>query len=659
MQKKGQLYQYLLLLFILPLVLHCAVPQWKIYEKDGHVYGIIEGNWRGQWWDYYLRGLSYSQGQYWEEAISDFESAYKLRFKDQRRVRTHGLHILDEYFPHREKGIVYYKINRYQEAISELELSLEHFESAKAKYFLNLAREASLKQSGLDIHPPEIFVSSPKDIYTNQCEITLEGYVTDDQFAREIVINGENVSVELALPHLEFKKILALCKGKNEIILKAADLVGRHSEKAFEIVCDRDAPMIYIDEIEPLHEGHGYFIKGYVDDDIGVKLFTFNGQNVALEKGDRGLFSVEIIAYSREKVDFYIEDKLHNSTSGEIKLTHGAQCENKLAYLSRDLSQIIGQKRDAAAEDSIPPVITCKNLPKAMRVNWDELYIEGEVRDEEKVASLKINNSPLLTRASSRVFFNYHIRLNEGINKITISAMDNNGNMSKEQIEVYREIESIYKVGSRLSLALIPFKYIGQRDELKNLIYDQLIQVFIEQRRFQFVDREKISSLLSKMESEECSSMELGRLVSAEGVIVGSAYFYDDYLEVIARLIDTETSVVLDSEDVFGEVEHLSDVMLLLQGLALKFKQALPLTEGEVTAMANGDIQLDLTSGCGIKEHMKVIFYKVEKKGSMDSPIIIGEGRVTDVYDDCSQAKLTEQRDDMLSVDLKDRVITK
>ncbi|MGA1824983.1 MAG: hypothetical protein ACMUIP_10015, partial [bacterium] len=237
---------------------------------------------------------------------------------------------------------------------------------------------------------------------------------------------------------------------------------------------------------------------------------------------------------------------------------------------------------------------------------------------------------------------------------------DTNGNVSTEQIEVYREIKSIYKVGSRLSLALLPFKYSGHREELKNLIYDQLIQVFIQQKRFQFVDREKINSLLSRSENGEYSSMELGRLVSAEGVIVGSAYFYNDYLEVIARLIDTETSVVLDSEDVFGEVENLSDVMLLLNGLALKFKQALPLTEGVVTAMGgDGDIQLDLNANDGIKKHMKVIFYKLRKKGLMDIPVIIGEGRLKEVYEEFSTAISTEQTNDMLSIKPEDKIITK
>ena len=668
--RNGQIYRYIIYIFILSLLFHClycAIPKPNIHLKEDHVYGVIEGTWRGQWWDHYLRGLSYSKGNYADDAISDFKNALNRRFKDQRRVRTYGMHILNEYFPHRELGIVYYKTKQYEKAIYELKLSINQFESAKAKYFFNLATEEYLKETHLDIESPTISVNMPKNLYTNQSDIILEGYVIDDYYAKEIWINEELFPIDMVVPKIEFNKCVSLKEGKNFITIAAVDLVGHKTERVIEIVCDRKAPIIYLDKIE-LTESKvenskiikNYLIEGYLHDDTGIGQFQLNDHVVDMDEIVDGHFSVNISLYSYEKIDFYLEDNLKNITTGKIDMEEfcATSSMTQLAYAGKDLMQFVSNRREIE-QDIKPPVIKFKNLPKALRVNWDEVYIEGEIRDEGTVTLLKINDFPLITRSSPRVFFNYHVKLNEGINVITFYAKDDNENIITEKIEIYREIQSIYKIGSRLRLALMPFKYIGQRDELGGLIYDQLIQKVIQQERFQLVDRDKIDLLLDKQGDSEYSSLEFGRLLSAEGVIVGRAYFYDDYLEIIARLIDTETSIVLASCDVFGPIDNLSDVMLLSKGLALKFKQEIPLAEGIVTSIDETNIQLNLKKSCGIKKHMKIIFYRMEEKDLRQIPVLLGEGRVEDICDEYSNAIISNNKDNIINLMVDDRVITK
>jgi tetratricopeptide (TPR) repeat protein len=116
------------------------VDQGKVYTKDGQEYGVTSSQvWRGRWWNYYERGSSYAAGEFWFEAIADLQEAIKQRDQDQRRSRTYGLHFVD-YFPHREIGVVYYRLGRYADAIRELETSLQSAETAKAKFYLNKAR---------------------------------------------------------------------------------------------------------------------------------------------------------------------------------------------------------------------------------------------------------------------------------------------------------------------------------------------------------------------------------------------------------------------------------------------------------------------------------------------------------------------------------------
>ncbi|MDX1779665.1 MAG: hypothetical protein R3339_12355, partial [Thermodesulfobacteriota bacterium] len=84
--------------------------------KDGKRYGTTGGLFKSEWDDYYLRGLSYGEGEYWEDAAKDFAVAIQKREYDQRRARTYGMHFID-YFPNREMGIAYYNMKRYSDAI--------------------------------------------------------------------------------------------------------------------------------------------------------------------------------------------------------------------------------------------------------------------------------------------------------------------------------------------------------------------------------------------------------------------------------------------------------------------------------------------------------------------------------------------------------------
>lgn len=77
-----------------------------------------------RWWNYYKRGQSYAKKGCWLEAVEDFKTAIEQRQDDTYQARTYGLNFID-YFPHRELGIAYYKLGRYEDAIDQLQRSLE------------------------------------------------------------------------------------------------------------------------------------------------------------------------------------------------------------------------------------------------------------------------------------------------------------------------------------------------------------------------------------------------------------------------------------------------------------------------------------------------------------------------------------------------------
>src|SRR3990167_719878 len=88
---------FALLLFSLSCYTQKGDPR---YFKDGQQYGTTEGTFRNKWWNYYERGNSFSDGEFFEEAIADYRNSIKQRDEDQRRARTYGMHFID-YFPHK------------------------------------------------------------------------------------------------------------------------------------------------------------------------------------------------------------------------------------------------------------------------------------------------------------------------------------------------------------------------------------------------------------------------------------------------------------------------------------------------------------------------------------------------------------------------------
>jgi len=124
-----------LLLIVLPLPLHAA----------------------DKFYNYYENGLEYMKRGDWHRAITEFKSAVSLEFEDAARKRTYGTRFI-KYYPHREMGIAYYKLNLPEQAGSELRLSLAYKKSKKAQSYLDQLsnRNPSLKSYPQDNPETEI-----------------------------------------------------------------------------------------------------------------------------------------------------------------------------------------------------------------------------------------------------------------------------------------------------------------------------------------------------------------------------------------------------------------------------------------------------------------------------------------------------------------------
>lgn len=403
-----------LLLTLLLVLAGCAVEQGKVYVKDGKAYGTTSSNiWRGRWWNYYERGSSYAEGEFWHDAIADFQAALTQRQDDQRRARTYGLHFID-YFPHRELGIVYYRLDRHHDAIRELETSLDHTENAKAKFYLNKARKSLLQQTGHDTQPPRIRLATPpNDLLTNRFTVEVAGQAEDDTYVPSISINGRAHFVELAEPRIPFTQSIALRDGANTVEVVVTDLLGHTTRERRTVSLDRQGPLLSLDRVEVVGRSPLQYvqIEGFLADLSRITRFELAGQQIPLQPETAWEFRQEVpLPGDMRSLPFEVEDAAGNITRGDILLTPaggGPMREGMMHRLPRwtfaspetvvsDLPAVYATAaRDPGPPDQTPPVIKLHGLEDRQTVYDDSIYVEGQVIDASPLTAFAVNGESL------------------------------------------------------------------------------------------------------------------------------------------------------------------------------------------------------------------------------------------------------------------------
>jgi Curli production assembly/transport component CsgG/Glucodextranase, domain B len=683
------------LLLLLCTVVGCAVERGKVYVKDGKQYGVTSSlTWRGQWWNFYERGSSYAEGAFWEDAITDFQAAIRQREADQRRARTYGLHFID-YFPHRELGIVYYQLSRYPDAIRELETSLQAVDTAKAKFYLNKARQGLFEQSKRDTAPPRISIDGPTDgLLTNRFTVKVIGRAEADAYVSAVAINGHALFIELAEPQLAFAQDVSLQEGSNTIEIAAVDLLGRLTRQRLTVDVDRQGPLVSLDTIELLPEPsqRRVRVEGFLSDRSRIVRFLLAGRKVPLpSERDRAFREEVALAAGVVAVPFEVEDAAGNVTRGEIALSPTASGQPGIqkgepglpglprwAFLNpRAVAADFPMFRAAALRTAqgggrAPPVIKLTGLTAQQAVYYDVIYLEGKITGANAISTFSINGEPLSHRKSRQLFFGYLAPLQPGDNRFVLEAVDEVGNTARQEVIVTRNVEKVRRLDARLRVILLPPAKQGQTSALSETVYDYLFNALVNQRRFDLVERQQLEVVLRELKLSQTelvdpeTAAKIGKIVAAEGILIGAVTETPQALEVFIRFVDVETAVVLAAEDIYGEDLPLKAVGTLMEGLASKFRQRFPLLEGVVVKTEGKRVFVDLGSKQAIKKYMKLMLFREGEVikhpetgkvlGADTEPL--GEARVEVVFEELSQATLLAPTASA-AVRQLDKVITK
>jgi tetratricopeptide (TPR) repeat protein len=548
-----------------------------------------QGVFRDTFWDFYERGVKYSEAGAWKAAIQDFRAARAKRDKEDRRARTYGVDFI-EYFPVRELGIALYHDGQFKAAVAELEKSLAAYPTAKAAYFYNLARAALLRQAAADPKPPRIKIDAPADgLLTSALAMEVRGSAESKNQVALVEINGEGRSSRRPPPP-------ALHPGGHA-------RTGRQRHPG-----PRQGPH------RPGVAGHGEG-DGRSRRSRGDHGQRHPGGRPDPSRGHRG----------RQHPARPATGERPRGDAGRRRREHVQRgCPGHRRGVP-DRGRRRGRQRHARADpdsgrlrqtsrasDDVVPVAWRKQLPlpsflqragltlemekPPAEVQQDSVSVAGLVGSGAGLKELKINGQAhqIPAAAATKPFaFSYGVPLVEGSNTITVVASDQAGKTETRTFTVVRKVEEVAQVGSRLAVAVMPVNHKGQPTPHYASALEAMTDALVNQKRFKVLSRDQLEAILREQKLsatqlvDSATAIRLGKLVAAEAVIAITVNETPKSVEAYAQLISTETSTVLASKDIFDPEKAPGSARAKMIELAAKLKQDYPLVEGAVVTVAN------------------------------------------------------------------------
>ncbi len=543
---------------------------------------------RGTWWDFYERGLKYAEAGAWKAAIQDFRSARQQRDKEDRSARTYGVAFI-EYFPVRELGIALYQEGQYKAAVEALERSLAGFATAKAAYYYNLARAALLRQAAADTQPPRIKIEAPADgLVTNALAMEVRGSAESKNQVATVEVNGEAQIIEAAAGNQAFTQLARLAPGPNVIQVRAQDLIGQETRASVNVMVDREGPVVVIDRA------------------------ARTGTLIPLGAGSESKFASDV---PMSATAFQIEaaDAVGNVTRVRIPIP----AELRQSGRAPELVPV------AWRQQLVPSFLRAAALavelePLPAEVQQESISISWIVTSGSPVTSVKINEEVKTirqTEAGKPLIFSHILPLVDGPNQVTITATDRAGATVTKTAKVVRKVEEVEQIGARLAVAVMPFAYKGAPSDTYGGAFEAMVDALVNQGRFKVVSRDQLENILRELKLsasalvDQSNALKAGKLAAAEAIMVATVNASGKAVEIYAQIINTETSTVLASKDVFDPEKAPGTARTKMRELAAKLKQEYPLVGGSVVTVSNQRVAVAIGSAKKVRPDMRVIVY--------------------------------------------------
>lgn len=215
----------------------------------------------------------------------------------------------------------------------------------------------------------------------------------------------------------------------------------------------------------------------------------------------------------------------------------------------------------------------------------------------------------------------------------------------------------ITQVGERLRIAILSLENKGN---LKGVdLVDKLITAFVKLDRFKVLERAQLEKILEQHQLnlsgfiDAATAVEIGKGIGVDAVIIGSVTWTRNSVSIDARIIETETATIISAQDAYCQGGDAQSINTMLEQLANKIKNDLPIVNGYVIAVADDKITLDLGRSKGMKKGMKCFIYRegaqiihpITKKVLGISIEVLSEVQLREVYAEYSVAYMIKERE--------------
>lgn len=618
---------------LIRIALVCCV----IISLSGCVSPLTRGEiFRGEWFDYYNRGITHVKSGETEAAERDLKHALVGRSGDTHSARTYGVHFQD-YYPHRELGILALEQGDWEKALRELEISCQTAPTSRGIHFLNEARRMQIVRGGLDRLEPVINIDvSSESVVTNQRRFEVKGTVEDDTYVAWIGINNEPVFFELGEQKKSFSETLSLATGKNLITVTATDFGGRSAEKSIVVELDVQGPSLSLNEVQVLagDDGNRLWLKGAAYDPNGIAEFRIGEKSVGDPSARIDLAEWFPVISGQDSVDYFLKDLCGNETRGKISLDGLAQGFEQgwlPEYLSDPVQTGMAERKPPllASVNAMLPPLACVAVPergtaifdfgrlgKRNTVYREDFCINGSVHDPDGIVNLNVNGEDCQIVPGRDVRFSHFADLKSGTNTIRFVAENSNGMITEVTLPIVLKQPAYHQAANRLKLASYGFAAEGKiSPAIREMVRHHLESNIANQSRFSLLERLLLDAILTEHKIAEISAQQwpkLSTLTPADVLLFGTMVDWGNGFDIFLKIVNAKApDIPIGELNIYQpDKENLEGLHRTIKGLYYHLENEFPLVEGKVIRCERSQIITDLSLSHGIKPGFDLVVFR-------------------------------------------------
>jgi hypothetical protein len=575
-------------------------------------YGITKTNFIGRWYNYYERALSYKEGQCYSAALSDMNQAIEEKPDENAWAKTYGMHFIP-YYPHRERGIIYFLMNEsrlvmdakeFDKARQELELSISQHQTEKAHIWLAKVRQRILELENEQASIPELMIfiddqhiKIDTPFQTNKTTVNISGYAKDDQYVKHIQMNHLAIFKKGSEKKVNISKTIHLHHGLQEIILMAENLLGGVHTKRITIFADHEGPQIAIKKSSNT-------LQGLVNDESSVHsielIVDTHQQKIPFDIN--GNFSIKISDQMLEKIQILAIDNWGNP-SRLIFFLKNLDLYSK-AYTASNTSLIMSDIYSPTDPTCMLPQIMLHGWPEKEHVFVDRISFEGQIFSQnQQILSWSVYKNDILYQQedvsdlpkSAAYSINCHMDIEPGQNRLTFTAMNVKGQKTLQTITVDRHLKQINLPQNRYGLRFCSFDNKNWRT-MFGLIQRETIRQFnpigdiLESKKKHILHKDFFQTLkqFNRFRVFEWGDQQANQ--QSHALLVGDTCEESTGVEVSIRVVSIDNGKILDDITVYSDSKTITGMSQLAEDLANELIKAFPRIEGHIENTIDNDI---------------------------------------------------------------------